>query len=129
MGYTAITHVENSQGTKVDIRNLIPQPASMEVEIEDISERDAGRTADTYMQKKTMRTICALSLSWHNLHTLNASAVLKTFNPKEYFRVTYLDPYEGSYQTKTFYLGNRTVPMYSAELDVWSNISFKLVER
>ena len=129
MRYTAITHVENSQGELVDITALIPQPAQMEVEIEDISESDAGRTADSVMQKKTIRTICALSLVWHNLHTEKASAVLKTFNPKENFRVTYLDPYEGRYMTKTFYLGNRTVPMYSAELDVWSNISFKLIER
>ena len=129
MRYTAITHVENSQGTMVDITALIPQPASMEVEIEDISESDAGRTADSVMQKKTIRTICALSLSWHNLRTAQASAVLGIFNPKEYFKVTFLDPYTGSYQTKTFYLGNRTVPMYSAELDVWSNISFKLIER
>lgn len=127
MGYTAITHINGT-----NIVGSIVQPASMEVEIEDISSSDAGRTADTVMHKKTLRTIYALSLAWNNLRTAQASAVLSKFDPRsigEYFTVRFLDPYTGTYQTKTFYLGNRTVPMYSAELDVWSNVSFKIVER
>lgn len=129
--YTAITEIENSQGQMVAVSTIpnFVQPAAMEVEIEDISASDAGRTADTVMHKKTLRTVRALSLSWHNLHTAQATAVLNAFTVKEYFRVKYLDPYTGGYTTKNFYIGNRTVPMYSAELDIWSNVSFRIVER
>lgn len=125
--YTAITNVNGKN--VVSGQYAIVQPATMEVEIEDISAPDAGRTADTVMHKKTLRTVYALSLSWHNLHTAQAQAVLSRFSEAEYFPVTFLDPYTGGMNTKTFYIGNRTVPMYSAELDVWSNISFKVVER
>ena len=129
--YTAIVEIENSQGQMIAVSTIpnFVQPAGMEVEIEDISASDAGRTADTIMHKKTLRTVRALSLAWHNLRTAQAKAVLQAFNTKEYFKVKYLDPYSGGYITKTFYLGNRTAPMYSAVLDVWSNISFKIVER
>ena len=108
---------------------LAVQPATMEVELESISASDAGRTADTKMHKKTLREIVAVSLSWSNLNTANTSSILNEFMRNEYFPVRYLDPYAGGYVTKTFYLGNRTVPMYNAEIDVWSNISFKIVER
>lgn len=125
--YTAITNVNGKN--IVTGQYAIRQPSTMEVEIEDISASDAGRTADTVMHKKTLRTVYAVSLSWRNLRTAEAQAVLTRFNEAEYFPVTFLDPYTGGMTTKTFYIGNRTVPMYSAELDVWSNVSFKIVER
>jgi len=127
MSYTAITNVNGHDVTTGEY--AIVQPASMEVEIEDISSSDAGRTADTVMHKKTLRTVYALSLSWAGLKTAQAKKVLQRFNEAEYFPVTFLDPYTGAMRTKTFYLGNRTIPLYSAELDIWSNISFKIVEQ
>lgn len=127
MPYTAITHIGGEDITTG--ANKITQPATMEVELETISASDAGRTADTLMHKKSLREVVAVSLAWHNLNTLNASKVLQKFMATEYFTMRYLDPYVGGYTTKTFYVGNRNVPMYSAELDVWSNVAFKVIER
>ena len=102
-------------------------PSSYQWVKEDISASDAGRTEDTIMHKKTLRAVVALELGWHNVSTAVASGVLNAFD-HEYFTVEYLDPQVGGYTTKKFYVGNRTVPMYSEVLDVWSNISFKIVE-
>ena len=130
--YTAITHVNGHNIVRGNYETnvwKIPQPSSMEVEIQDVSSSDAGRTADTIMHKKSLRTIYALSLSWNGLPTAQAKRVLQRFNEAEYFDVTFLDPYTGQMRTKNFYVGNRTVPMYSAVLDIWSNVSFKIIER
>jgi hypothetical protein len=54
--------------------------------------------------------------------------VLKAFK-SEYFKVNYLDPEEGKYTEKTFYVGNRTAPMYNSQLGLWSNVSFKIIEQ
>ena len=127
--YIAIRKVNGN-----DVTNTIVQPASMEWELEDVSDPDAGRTADGLMHKKTIRQVVALSLSWNGLRTAQARAILSLFSVgstggNEYFTVEYLDPLSGGYSTKTFYVGNRTAPMYSAELDIWSNISFKIIQR
>ena len=129
--YTAIVGIKPSNSQSWI--SLPVQPASMEVEIEDVSESDAGRTSDAIMHKKTIRKVTALSLSWAGLDTETARQIIGVFSATEYFQVRYLDPYLGSnqdpYTTKTFYLGNRTVPMYSALLDIWSNVTFKIIER
>ena len=102
-------------------------PSSYQWTLEDISAASAGRTEDTVMHKKMLRQVVALELGWQNVRGAVASGVLKAFN-KEYLTVRYLDPKENAYVTKRFYVGNRTAPMYSETLDVWSNISFKIIE-
>lgn len=108
---------------------IAAQPSAMEVELQTISASDAGRTADTKMHKKSLREVVAVSLSFSNLKTATVSSLLHSFMDNEYFTVKYLDPYVGGYATKTFYLGNRTVPLYNAAMDVWSNVAFKIIER
>lgn len=103
-------------------------PSSFQWELEDISAADAGRTEDTLMHKNRIGQIVKLELEWKNVPTSTASAVLRAFNP-EYVSVRYLDPMSGGYLTKTFYVGNRSSPLYNAELGVWSNVSFNLIER
>ena len=110
--YQAIVSVNGSP--------IAVQPASMEVELQTISASDAGRTADTKIPGR--RTFA-------NLHTAVASSILHSFMDSEYFTMQYLDPYVGGYTTKTFYIGNRTVPVYNTALDIWGNIAFKVVER
>ena len=112
---------------KINGANFPYIPSSFQWIQEDISASDAGRTEDTVMHKKMLRSVVALELGWQNVKTSVASGVLRAFD-REYLTVEYLDPKVGGYTTKTFYVGNRTVPMYSEVLDVWSNISFKIIE-
>ena len=106
----------------------IPSPSSFQWEREDLSDSSAGRTEDGKMHKNRIGYKVAVSLSWQNVKTSVASQVLKAFK-SEYVEVNYLDPEEGKYVTKTFYVGNRTAPMYNSQLGVWSNVSFKIIEQ
>lgn len=106
----------------------IPCPSSYLWKLEDVSAPDAGRTEDTVMHKKRIGQLVGLELSWQNISTAKASKILQAFNP-EYISVRYLDPMANGYVTSTFYVGNRSVPMYNATLDVWSNVSFNIIKR
>lgn len=106
----------------------IPSPSSFQWEREDLSDSSAGRTEDGKMHKNRIGSKVAISLSWQNVSTAVASQVLKRFNA-EYISVNYLDPQVGGYTTKTFYVGNRTAPLYNSQLGVWSNVSFKIIEQ
>lgn len=103
-------------------------PSSYNWELQDVSASDAGRTEDVVMHKKRIGQVVAVSLGWNNVTTAEASAILTAFNP-EYINVKYLDPMAGGYVVKEFYVGNRSTPLYNARLGLWSNISFKIVER
>lgn len=106
----------------------IPSPSTFQWEREDISDSSAGRTEDGLMHKNRVGYKVAVALSWNNVSTEVASQILKAFAP-EYVSVKYLDPEEGSYITRKFYVGNRTAPMYNCKLGLWSNISFKIIQQ
>lgn len=108
--------------------HAIPSPSSYQWKLEDISASDAGRTEDTVMDKKRIGQVVGIELSWKNVTIEDAAKILQAFNP-EYVRVTYLDAMKGKFVTSTFYVGNRTSPLYNAALGVWSQISFNLIER
>lgn len=103
-------------------------PSTYLWELDDVSASDAGRTEDVVMHKKRLGQVVALELSWNNITTAEASAILNAFNP-EYISVKYLDPKVGDFTTSTFYVGNRTAPMYNATMGLWSNVSFKIIKR
>lgn len=106
----------------------IPSPSSFQWEMEDLSDSSAGRTEDGKMHKNRIGSKVAISLSWQNISTTVASQILNAFEP-EYVSVRYLDPKVDGYTTKTFYVGNRTAPMYNSQLGLWSNVSFKIIEQ
>lgn len=112
----------------VDGKSIAKCPSSYLWKLEDVSATDAGRTEDTMMHKKRVGQIIGIELSWQNITTEEASALLKTFNP-EYINVCYLDAMEGSYVTSDFYVGNRSAPLYNTRLGLWSNLSFNLIKR
>ena len=103
-------------------------PSSYTWKLEDVSNEDAGRTEDTNMHKNRIGQIISFELSWNNITTTEASAILKAFNP-EYINVCYLDLMEGEYVTSEFYVGNRSAPCYNTRLGLWSNVSFNLIKR
>lgn len=103
-------------------------PSAYEWTQEDLSNSDAGRTEDGLMHKNFIRTADKISLSWAYLTTAEVKTILNLFSP-EYIEVEHLNPKTGGYVTKTFYVGNRSVPLYNAELDRWTNVSFGIIER
>lgn len=106
----------------------IPSPSAFQWEREDLSDSSAGRTEDGKMHKNRIGSKVALSLSWQNISTANVKKILNAFEP-EYVKVNYLDPEVGDFAEKTFYVGNRSAPLYNSKLGLWSNISFKIIEQ
>ena len=106
----------------------VRSPSVFQWALQDVSASDAGRTEDALMHKKRIAQKVKLTLAWNNIDTDDASAILNAFNP-EYISVKYLDPKEGEYVTKTFYVGDRSAPAYSTRLGVWQNVSFNIIEQ
>lgn len=103
-------------------------PSSYKWKLEDLSAKDAGRTEDTQMSKNRIGQIVGIELSWNNVDISDAAKILQQFDP-EYIEVCYLDAKAGKYLTSEFYVGDRSAPLYNAEIGKWSNISFNLIER
>lgn len=108
--------------------NAVKCPSVYQYELYDVSDADAGRTEDTKMDKKRIGQCVKIQLAWNNLTTAEVSRILTAFNP-EYIQVRYLDAMRGTYRTSEFYVGDRTAPLYNAEMDLWENVAFNIIER
>ena len=107
----------------------VPCPSSYQWKLSDVSDSDAGRTEDAVMHKMTIDKKVHLELKWQNVTTAQASTIINAFSRIEYFSVRYLDPMAGGYQTKTFYVGDRSAPSYNTFLGLWSDVSFNIIEQ
>lgn len=120
-------------GTTVDnVSAISPDPSKMEYGLMDVSSDEAGRTMDA---KATMykERICQkrkLNLAWSGTGPDETSRILKAVNP-EYFYVRYFDALDGRWETREFYVGDRSAPVKS----VWDGetryetVSFDIIER
>ncbi len=106
----------------------LPCPSYYEVLGSDVSSSDAGRTEDAKMWKMKIAELVKLQLKWENLPIEDMSTILQAIDD-EYFDVTYLDPKQGKWVTKNFYVGDRSSVAYNTRLNVWSDLSFNLIER
>lgn len=103
-------------------------PSAYQYDLQDVSASNAGRTEDGKMHKERIGQCVKLELRWDYIPSADVAVILQAFNP-EYFDVTYLDAKSGTYQTKEFYAGDRTAPMYNAKLGLWTNLTFNIIER
>lgn len=107
----------------------VPSPSKYEWKESDVSAKDAGRTEDAVMHKMMIARKIHLELSWDYLTIAECSTVLTAFTRSEYFPVKYLDAKAGGYMTKTFYVGDRSTPLYNAVKGLWENVSFNIIEQ
>lgn len=106
----------------------LPIPSVYSYELDDVSEPDAGRVENGYMYKKRIGQVFAVELEWWGLNSAQVSALMNAFDA-EYLNVKVWDAKAGTWVTTEMYVGNRTAPMYSATLNIWSNLKFKLIKR
>ena len=106
----------------------VRSPSVFQYDLQDVSASDAGRTEDALMHKNRIAQKVKLQLAWNNISTTDACLILNAFDA-EYIEIKYLDPKAGGYVTKTFYVGDRSAPMYNNTLGVWSNVAFNVIER
>lgn len=107
----------------------VKTPSSFSVGINDISAPDSGRDLNGLMHKGKIGEKRTISLSWSNLTFSEMNTIVNAFQANEYFTVKYYDPTSASQLTKTFYLGDRTAPMYNYALGLWESLSFNIIER
>lgn len=112
----------------IDGTTLTIQPSKCTFSLKDISASDAGRTEDTQMQKKRLGQAWTIQLEWAGLSTSQMATIGRLFN-NEYIQIQYWDYMENGYVTTEFYKGDSTSPVYNSEMDIWSNITFNLIQR
>ncbi len=106
----------------------IKDPDTYKWDWEDLSEADAGRTEAGSMDKKLVGNVRSASVGWKFLTTAEISTILKAIH-KEYMQVKFLCPYTGGFDIAEMYVGDRTAALYSSDEKLWTDFSFKFVER
>ena len=105
----------------------LPCPSKYDWKLSDVSSADAGRTEDGLMHKERITSKVHLELEWQNVSDADASAILAAFQP-EYISVNYYDYKALAFQTKTFYVGDRSVTSYNRYMGI-GTIAFNIIER
>ena len=107
----------------------IPDPSSLQWGLQTVSDENAGRTQDGKMHVNLITRKRKLELVWKGVDFATASEILQAVNPVN-FDVTYLDALTNTRLTKTFYVGDRTAPVYSYHDGYrwYSNVSFNIIE-
>lgn len=108
----------------------MPCPSSFTWGLQDVSDSDAGRTLDALMHKNRIAQKRKLSLQWNAKDPSETAFILQAFNP-EYINVTYPDALSGTDETRTFYVGDRSAPVWRwfSGKKYYESVSFDIIER
>lgn len=106
----------------------IPSPSKYDWTLSDISAPDAGRSEDMMMNKMRKGQSRSVDLEWKYPTLPDAALILNAFN-SEYVRIILLDPMEGAYVSKRFYVGDRKVPAFNMAFGRWESISFSIIQQ
>jgi hypothetical protein len=110
----------------------VPAPDTYSWGEQDVSAPDAGRTQDANatMYKMLITRKVKLQLGWNNRDEQTIASIIGAFSP-EYVEVTYFDARDGDFATKTFYVGDRSVPFREIRQGghAISTLTFNIIER
>ncbi len=117
----------------IKINNIsVPvMPKSFSVTAMDLDDGESTtRAADGTLNRDRVAVKRQIDIEWGLLTWDDTSNILQLMS-NTFFEVYYPDPITGSYQTKTFYAGNRPCPVAfekKGEL-FWQGIKVTLIER
>lgn len=108
---------------------VVADPSEFSVEIMDIDD-ETTRNARGDLIRNRIATKRKLNCQWPALKMSQISTLLKAVK-SVFFTVEYPDPMEGTRITKTFYVGDRQMPIYSVINGVvqWEGLSMNFIER
>lgn len=110
---------------------VVKTPQSLEPIIQDIDAK-ASRDANGLLHRDRVAIKRKLTIKWGPLTIAECSTILKAVSG-QFFSCTYLDPQEGGMVTKTFYVGDRTTPVYTLNPTtsqyVWTSLSMDFIEQ
>lgn len=109
-----------------------PDPYKCEYGLMDVSSDEAGRdmSAAASMHKERIAQKRKLAVAWQNPDAAATSRILKAFNP-EYIDVRFWDAMDGEWQTRRFYVGDRSAPLRWFQTlggTRYSELSFDIIE-
>lgn len=108
----------------------MPCPSTFDWGLQDVSLGESGRTDDALMHKNRVAQKRKIAITYNGVEMSVATTVLQAVNP-EYINVYYYDPMDGQFETREFYVGDRSAPFKSfwvgnRRLD---RLSFDIIER
>lgn len=106
----------------------ITSPKAFSVTINDIDKDTTTRTADGKLHRDRLTVKRTLSLQFPPLTNSQISTLLNAMS-STFFTCNYPDPMVGGNTTKTFYVGNRTAPLFNYNTSLWESVSFELIEQ
>lgn len=111
----------------------LPEPAlgGYTPEIYDVDASTTGRNQSGTMIRDRVSVKRKLNCTWHNIPASEAKTLLDLVT-SVFFELKYLDPLTNTYLTKTFYVGDRSIPMYSKATPlgtIYSELSMNFIER
>lgn len=109
----------------------VVDPAELTWTLSDISSDNSGRNAAGDMLKDRIAQKVKLACKWAFLTQAQAASLLQAVNATIFFTATYPDPMQGANATHTFYVGDRTTPMFSCQNGVpgWKDIAFDFIQK
>lgn len=104
----------------------VTAPKSFKVNIIDLDGENTGRNLLGVMLRDRIRVTRKLECEWGPLTSKEIKAILQSASGTE-FTVTYPDPIEGI-TSKTFYVGDRSVPAFDFNSNMWQGLSANFIE-
>lgn len=110
-------------------RVAIATPKTFKVTISDL-DGETNRNAKGELIRDRIAVKRKLECEWPPLTMAEISAILQAVKDI-YFQVEYPDPMDGAVITKTFYVGDRTSPMYRNNNGniLWEGLSMNFIEK
>ena len=109
----------------------LPTPYSVKYSLQDLSSQDSsGRDLSGTAYKDRVAQKRKLECEWSHLSPSSGRALLSTVNQTIMMQVKYFDPLSQQYETRTFYVGDRSVDFISLKSgQEYCNIAFNFIEQ
>ena len=109
----------------------LPTPDTVKYSLQDLSSQGgSGRTQSGIMYKDKVAQKRKLECEWSHLSPAEGRLLLSTVNQTIMMSVQYFDPLSQEYETRTFYVGDRSVDFISLKSgQEYCNISFNFIEQ
>lgn len=105
-------------------------PGGLKWSIMSIQSADSGRAEDGTMIATLVAKKRKLEIKYANLSPADASAILSFVCGNMFFSVKYYDVLNAQQETRTFYVGDRSVDWYNYNIDRGlEDLSFNLIEQ
>lgn len=105
----------------------VKTPSSCQIDISDI-DGESFRNARGDTVRDRIATKRKLNLEWNALNDNEIKSLLNAVKDV-FFTVEYPDPMLGTLTTKTFYVGDRSAPLYNYKLHIWEGLTMNFVEK